>query len=96
MKRREIVFSPEARHDLLQIYDWIAERAGDDIALGYIERLEAFCRSRALSPLRGRRRDDVRPGLRVVGFQRRIAVAFTVEANVVVILGLYYGGRNWG
>ena len=41
------------------------------------------------------RRDDLRPGLRVVGFERRIAVAFIVEPERVVILRLFYGGANW-
>jgi toxin ParE1/3/4 len=37
----------------------------------------------------------VRPGLRVVGFERRIAVAFIAEPERVVILRLFYGGANW-
>jgi toxin ParE1/3/4 len=35
------------------------------------------------------------PGLRVVGFQRRVTVAFVVEPERVVILRLFYGGANW-
>jgi toxin ParE1/3/4 len=95
LKRREVVFSPEARHDLLELYDWIAERAGDEVALGYVDRLESYCRGFEVASLRGRRRDDIRPGLRVTSFERRVASAFTVEANVVAILRLYYGGRDW-
>jgi toxin ParE1/3/4 len=95
LKRREVVFSPEARHDLLELYDWIAERAGDEVALGYVDRLESYCRGFEVASLRGRRRDDIRPGLRVTSFERRVASAFTVEVNVVAILRLYYGGRDW-
>jgi len=95
LRRRQVVFSPEARHDLLELYDWIAERAGDQVAIGYVERLESYCRGFEVASLRGRRRDDIRPGLRVTGFERRVAIAFIVEAHVVIILRLYYGGRNW-
>ena len=44
---------------------------------------------------RGHRRDDVRPGLRIVRFERRVTVAFAVEVERVVVLRLFYGGRNW-
>ncbi|MFO1161777.1 MAG: type II toxin-antitoxin system RelE/ParE family toxin [Reyranellaceae bacterium] len=43
MIRRTVRFTPEADNDLLNIGDWIAERAGADIALSYIERLENYC-----------------------------------------------------
>jgi plasmid stabilization system protein ParE len=43
LKRRTVTFTPEARNDLLHLGDWIAERAGVDVALNYIERLEAYC-----------------------------------------------------
>lgn len=95
MKRRIVVFAPEARDDLLDLGDWIAERAGVDVALKYIERLEYYCSGFELAGERGQRRDDIRPGLRFVGFERRVAIAFTVTDAEVTILHLYYGGRNW-
>jgi toxin ParE1/3/4 len=96
LKRRAVIFSPEARRDLFQLYDWIAERAGEEVALGYIERLESYCLNFEVAPHRGRRRDDIRPGLRIVGFERRVTIAFIVEASTVFILRLYYGGQDWG
>ncbi len=95
MKRRQVIFSPEAREDLLLLGDWIAERAGAEVALRYLERIEGFCVGLELSSERGHRRDDVRPGLRIVGFGRRIAIAFTLTPTEVTILRLHYGGRNW-
>jgi toxin ParE1/3/4 len=44
---------------------------------------------------RGVLRDDIRPGLRVAGFERRLTVAFSVEAETVSIYRLFYGGQNW-
>jgi plasmid stabilization system protein ParE len=32
LKRRTVTFTPEARNDLLHLGDWIAERAGVDVA----------------------------------------------------------------
>lgn len=34
-------------------------------------------------------------GLRVVGFERRVTVTFTVESDQVVIFRVFYGGANW-
>ena len=48
-----------------------------------------------LASERGRKRDDVRPGLRIAGFERRVTVAFMVENDRVIILRLFYGGQEW-
>ena len=94
MRRRTVAFAPEARDDLIHLGDWIAERAGADMALNYIERLEVYCGGFETSGERGQRRDDIRAGLRIVGFERRVAIAFTVSAAEVTILRLYYGGQH--
>ncbi len=95
MRHRTVAFAPEARSDLLHLGDWIAERTGVDVALNYIERLEAYCAGFETAGERGQRRDDIRAGLRIVGFERRVAIAFTVSNTEVIILRLYYGGQNW-
>ena len=95
MKTRAVVFSPEAHADLLALYDWIAEAASPDIALAYIDRLETYIRGFNLASERGMRRDEIRPGLRTVGFERRVTIAFNVTERQVVILGIFHGGQNW-
>lgn len=95
MKERRVVFSPEAEADLEAIYDFIADAAAPSVAISYIERLEAYCAGMALASERGHRRDDVRPGLRVVGFEWRITIAFTVSAEAVTILRIFYAGLDW-
>ena len=57
--------------------------------------LVAFCEDLALFPLRGNAREDIRPGLRTIGFRRRAVVAFVVRDDDVVILGVFYGGRDY-
>lgn len=95
MREHVVEFSPEALEDLRRLYDWIAEVASPAVAITYLARIEAFCRSMAHPPERGHRRDDIRPGLRIVGFERRITVAFAVAGERVTILRLFYGGRDW-
>ena len=46
-------------------------------------------------PLRGTQRDDLLPGLRVTGFERRVTIAFVVTADAVLIEGIFYGGRDF-
>ncbi len=50
MKTRAVVFAPEAQDDLFRLYDWIAEAAGADTALSYVERLEAYAFLSILPP----------------------------------------------
>ncbi len=90
-----IIFSRAARDQLDAIYDYIAEAAYPDIArsftdaiIGHIEKLSDF-------PSRGTPRDDLSPGLRTIGFRRRVTIAFAVDGNVVLVVGIYYGGQDF-
>lgn len=60
----------------------------------YVERIETFCRSFSEFPKRGIGRDDLLPGLRVIGFERRITIAFHVDADSVTFDRILYGGRD--
>lgn len=91
-----MVYAPEARDDLLALYDRIADAASAQTALTYVARLEGWLAAFATASERGTRRDDVREGLRIIGFERRVTVAFTVSDAQVVILRLFYGGQDWG
>jgi toxin ParE1/3/4 len=89
-----VIYEPEARNDLFDIYDFIAERADPVTAFNYVERIQASCESLATFPLRGTAADDIRPGLRFVGFERRVSIASAVVGRSVRILRVLYGGRN--
>jgi toxin ParE1/3/4 len=90
----EVVFAPEARSDLLDIYDYIAARSGPARALGFTERLVSYCTSPAVFPQRGTQRNDLRPGLRIIGYRRRVTIAFHVTSDTVIIDRILYGGRD--
>jgi toxin ParE1/3/4 len=91
-----VLITKSAEADLLAIYDYIAERVGADTAHRFASRIEEYCLGMANTPERGTRRNDLRPGLRTVGFRRRATILFQLDrqARKVVILGVYYAGRN--
>jgi len=37
---------------------------------------------------------EIRPGLRTVGYRRRVTIAFEVADDTVNILGIFYGGQD--
>lgn len=93
---RKVVFLARAGRDLRDIHDFIMMEGGTARAAGYVERIERFCSSLAIFPERGTRLDHVRPGLRMIGFERRVAIMFTVRPEAVTILRVLYGGRDLG
>jgi toxin ParE1/3/4 len=95
VKRRAVEISDEARNDLIRLYDRIAEAASPATALSYIERIEDYVRGFDIASERGVLRDDIRPGLRVVGYKHRASIAFTIEDERVIILRIFHGGQNW-
>ena len=57
----------------------------------------AYCESFETFPERGTRRDDLLPGLRIIGYRKSVTVAFRVsaDAQVVSIVGVFYGGQDY-
>jgi toxin ParE1/3/4 len=95
MKRRTVAFSPASNRDLLRVYEWIADGGSEAIAKEYTDRIVAWCMDLDLASERGQRRDDLRKGLRIAGFERRVTIAFTVEESRVTILRVFFGGQDW-
>jgi toxin ParE1/3/4 len=60
-----VLFSPEAKSDLEELYEYTALHSGEDRALAFVERIEHWTDGLASFPERGTKRDDIRPGLRV-------------------------------
>jgi toxin ParE1/3/4 len=89
-----VIFTPEAKNDLLELYDYIADHSSTTRAMRYIERIEKSCMSLNTLPERGTRREDLRPDLRVMGFERRVLIAFRISSGSVAILRILYGGRS--
>ncbi len=92
---RRVVFAPEAEAQLVALYVHIAAAASPEIAAGYTEAIVKQCESLKTFPIRGTRRDDIRQGLRITGFRRRVTIAFDVTREAVTILGIFYGGQDY-
>ena len=90
----QVLFSASAQADLDQLFERIADRAGLTVALGYTGRIRRYCMDLQPFPERGTKRDDLRIGLRTVGFERRVTIAFTIRGDQVIILRILYGGRS--
>jgi toxin ParE1/3/4 len=91
----EIVFSPEAEQQLDHLFHVIARESGRKRAETFIGSIVTYCFGFDTFPHRGSLRDDIRPGVRIVGFRRRVSIAFTVEGNIVSFLGIFYGGQDF-
>lgn len=94
MKRFRVLFAPQARDDLDALFAYIAEHAGRNTARRFVGELRAYCLGFELAPERGRRRDDLVPGLRLVGYRRRATIAFPTTSDEVVILRILARGRD--
>ncbi|MDZ4790840.1 MAG: type II toxin-antitoxin system RelE/ParE family toxin [Hyphomicrobiales bacterium] len=95
MKLRAVELAEDAKNDMIAFYDWIAKATSPATALSYIERIETYIQGFEVASECGHLREDIRPGLRIVGFENRVTIAFVVEDERVVILRLFYAGQNW-
>jgi len=98
MLQYKVVFTPAAISDMRDIYNYIAEESGyPDRALDYINKLRAGCERMSIVPLRGQKRDDIRSNLRTTVLDKSAVAAFEVDEvnNILRILGVYYGGRDY-
>ena len=91
---RRVLILPSAERDLHRLYSYIRNHSGPEVAIGFVRRIRAYCEGFETFPERGQRRDDLRPGLRLVGFERRVVIAFTITAEAVEVGRVIYGGRD--
>jgi toxin ParE1/3/4 len=89
-----IVFHSNAEAELEQLYDDIAERASPAIAWNFVAGIRGHCLGLSTFPQRGTERVEIIPGLRIVGYRRAVSIAFAIEGERVLILGIFYAGRN--
>jgi toxin ParE1/3/4 len=94
MKHR-VVFSPEAEEQLVALYRYIAAAGSPGIAERYVNAIVSYCETLDTFPLRGAKRDDIRPGLRITNYKGRAVIAFAVEPGQVSIIGVFYGGQDY-
>lgn len=97
-KTWRVAEKPEVLTDYRMIAEHI-ERWTEDRALAdrTVDAIRAFIKGLAVTPHRGTRRDDLRPGLRIVPFRKRTAIAIEIDeaAAVVTVLRVFYGGQDY-
>lgn len=90
-----VVFTPEALEQLEALYRYIADAASPLVAQRYTDAIVNYCETLETFPLRGTRRDDIRPGLRITNYRGRAVIAFDVSDALVSIIGVFYGGQDY-
>ena len=85
----KVIFTPLAEQHIDSLHEYIAVHASEERADGYVGRIVDFCNGLSTFPLRGTQRDDLLPGLRVTGFERRVTIAFIVTADAVFIESVF-------
>ena len=95
MKVYRVVFTPQAQEQLLALSAYVTEAASTLVAERFTDAIIAYCESLSSFALRGARRDDIRPGLRITNYRGGTTIAFAVEDTQVTIVGIYYGGMDY-
>lgn len=95
MRSLPVVFSARAERQLDDLFEYIEGSSGRGPAETYVAQIISFCIGLGDFPERGTRRDDLRPGVRTVGFRKRATVVFAVRSDRVAILGVFYGGQDF-
>lgn len=96
MKRLPVRLRPGATQDLKDIYDWVASQSGfPQIAEKLVNRIFDRCESLGEFPLKGRARDDLQPGVRILPFERTAIIAYRILAGEVEVINIFYGGRDY-
>lgn len=88
-----VIFTPEAVQQLVDLDDYLADVGVPDN--DFIASIVNHCESLTTFPMRGRDRSDIRPGLRVIGYKRRVAIAYSVNVDTVTIAGVFCGGQDY-
>jgi toxin ParE1/3/4 len=89
---RQLLFSPAARADLLEIAAYIA-RDDPGRALSFVEELEARCADLVTYPEVGRARPELAPGLRSKPHGRYL-IFYTPAPDAVRIERVLHGSRD--
>ena len=93
--RYSVMFTPEALEQLEALYRYVSAAASPEIAQRYTSAIVMYREGLHTFPHRGTRREDVRPGLRVTNYKKRAVIAFDVDAELVSIIGVFYGGQDF-
>lgn len=96
MRRSRVIFRKEARASLKSILRLLVSNgASRQTASRFIARIADRAQRIGDVPFGGRPRDDLTPGLRTVPFEDRAVIAYVVRNDMVEIVDIFYGGRDY-
>ena len=96
MKRLEVLYGPDSPLEIALLEEWLVlNGAGFSTIDNYIKRLRNKCEAIGDLPYAGQRRDDLFPGLRTVGFEKRVLIAYRVHHDHVEIMNIFSYGRDY-
>lgn len=93
-----VLEKPAVVDDYIAITEHIERWTQDrEVADRTVDSIRSFVKGLSRTPHRGRKRDDLRPGLRIATYKKRTAVAFEVddETRSVTVLRVFYGGQDY-
>ncbi len=96
MRHLPVRLRAAANQDLKDIYDWIVSQSGyPQIAGKLVGRILDRCESLGEFPMKGRARDDLQQGIRILPFERSAVIAYRVLAGEVEVINIFYAGRDY-
>ena len=89
-----VIWGEEATADLRTVYYATAEGATLEIALRFVQRIEAAGSKLADFPRRGRPRNDIAPGLRSIPAAGSVTIYYLVGGHEVQIVRVIHARRD--
>jgi toxin ParE1/3/4 len=89
-----VILTPEAEEQIQEIQAYITSKSFPQNAANYVHRLVDHIEGIATAPFQGASREDIGPGFRTTGFERRVTILYAVRDEEVIVAGIYHGGQQ--
>jgi toxin ParE1/3/4 len=93
--KRPVIFTREAGDQISALYQELAAGTSGARALRIVENITARCERFGEFPFLGRSRPDLGADIRTFAFDRRTVVAYAVQPDTVVIIGVFRRGEDF-
>lgn len=90
-----VIFTKEAGEQISALYQELAAGSSSATAIRIVTDITTRCERFGEFPFLGRSRPDLSAGIRTFAFDRRIVVAYAVEPDKIVIVGIFRRGEDF-